>query len=63
MIKLFAWEERMLEKLKQKREEELAKMRMGRILEVTMFAMNDIIPAVSSLGTLTVYVSPFNPIG
>jgi hypothetical protein len=61
MVKLFAWEARMLQKLKQKREEELAKMRRGRILEVCMFALNDVIPAISSLGTLTVYVSSLQP--
>lgn len=47
----------MLEKLKQKRDEELKKIRMGRILEVVMFSLNDIIPMTSSIATLTVYVS------
>ena len=58
MVKLFAWEPRMLEKLKQKREDELNKMRFLRFLEIALFSMNDIIPITSSIGALGVYVSP-----
>lgn len=59
MIKLFAWEPRMLEKLIQKRDEELKKMRLMRFLEIALFSMNDLIPMASSIGTLGVYVSAF----
>jgi hypothetical protein len=56
MIKLFAWEPRMLEKLKQKREQELKKIRTGRICEIVMFSLNGLIPMAACVTTLTVYV-------
>ena len=49
----------MLEKLIQKRDEELKKMRLMRFLEIALFSMNDLIPMASSIGTLGVYVSAF----
>jgi hypothetical protein len=57
MIKLFAWEPRMLEKLGQKREQELRKIQIGRIWDIAMFSLNDFIPMVASVATLAIYVN------
>lgn len=57
MIKLFAWEPRILAKLKQKRGEELQQIRKERLLEIVMFALNDLIPLLAGVGTMAAYVS------
>jgi hypothetical protein len=57
MVKLFAWEPRMLERLKQNREQELQKVWTGRIWDVAMFCLNTLIPTAATVTTLAVYVS------
>jgi hypothetical protein len=57
MIKVFAWESRMLEKIRQRRGQELKKIQDGRIWDIAIFSLNEFIPIVASIATLAVYVS------
>ena len=56
MIKLFAWESKMLEQLVQKRDEELKYILRGKLLDLLSYIMDVSIPIVSSVLTLGAYV-------
>ncbi|TDL15052.1 P-loop containing nucleoside triphosphate hydrolase protein [Rickenella mellea] len=56
MIKLFAWEMRMLDQITKKRETELRWVRYGKLLDsLVLKNLNSIIPILSMLGTFGTY--------
>ncbi|EJD51854.1 hypothetical protein AURDEDRAFT_82731 [Auricularia subglabra TFB-10046 SS5] len=55
MIKLFAWENKVTERLQVKREEELVWVRKGRIMNLINIHLNYWIPLVTMIGTYATY--------
>lgn len=56
MIKLFGWEPYMLAKISHKRDEELAKMRQFQLLEKGMSVVNRMLPIISKIAAISIYV-------
>jgi hypothetical protein len=57
MIKLFAWERKMLDKLNKTRDEELAWIRYNELLGLTNSVVTNILPLCNIVVTLALYVS------
>jgi len=57
MIKLFAWESKVLDQLNKKRDKELSWIKRNRLLDVIMLNVEVLLPALSMLGTFGTYVS------
>ncbi|KAJ7485533.1 P-loop containing nucleoside triphosphate hydrolase protein [Mycena latifolia] len=59
MIKLFGWEEKMLARVNEKREEELVWIWKREIFEWVANTINNVIPIVTMLATYVSFVGPF----
>ncbi|THV04763.1 P-loop containing nucleoside triphosphate hydrolase protein [Dendrothele bispora CBS 962.96] len=57
MIKMFGWEKMMNERIKDKREEEMVFVRWMKLVDLSTFVVNYIIPFLTMLATFTTYVS------
>lgn len=57
MIKLFAWESHILENVEKCRDEELKELKKTRLLEAVLSLSNTIIPIISKVVVITIYVS------
>ena len=57
MIKLFAWEPFMINRLTELRENELAQYRKGKFLDMAMYVATDMLPLMGKIMTFTCYVS------
>ncbi|EJC98299.1 P-loop containing nucleoside triphosphate hydrolase protein [Fomitiporia mediterranea MF3/22] len=55
MIKLFGWESYMLKQLSHRREEELSKIMMVRVLEALMNVTSSMLPLLSKLVVISIY--------
>ena len=60
MIKLFAWESRVMDDLMQRRADELKVSRKQRLIETLLSAFTSCLPLVSKLATFSVYVRMFH---
>lgn len=56
MVKLFAWESRVVEDIENRRAEELGKLKQQRMQEVAMRAVSSSMPLIAKLATFSVYV-------
>lgn len=57
MVKLFAWEPHIIEKLTVAREAEVKKLRRGRLLEAVNSGVSELIPLVTKTVVFAIYVS------
>ena len=57
MVKLFAWESKVFEQLKEKRDKELGYIRRNKLLDVILLNVQVLLPALSMMGTFGTYVS------
>lgn len=57
MVKLFAWEPHIIQKLTVAREAEVKKLRYGRLLEAVNGGVSELIPLVTKTVVFAIYVS------
>lgn len=57
MVKLFAWEPHIIQKLTVAREAEVKKLRHGRLLEAVNGGVSELIPLVTKTVVFAIYVS------
>ena len=57
MVKLFAWESKVLDQLNEKRDKELSWIRRNKLLDVILLNAEVLLPALSMMGTFGTYVS------
>lgn len=61
MVKLFAWEPFVIEKLSAARETEMKKLRYSRLLEALNSCVGEFIPLVTKIVVFAIYVRPIHP--
>ena len=57
MIKLFAWESKMLEQIAEKRKRELKLVMKNKLLQLVMFNIGGLLPTIGMVASLMTYVS------